>query len=470
MRGSILTKAVIAALVGLLASACSGDTDGGNSTPDVAQAATREPQLSATFTVPATNTPQPSGEALKVFWLLDAEFGDVVTLLEEYEEASYEAGFAAVSQRVFVWSSPEDLEIEFDLAGRELSRREAPERLDPCERLEPDVIDGLAHASLRCLAPSALARYPSPGEPVQYHVPSGLAPDGRWYVYEVQTGLPTQTPSSGPSYALWALNLETGERWQLYESLRFCGGCDGDEETGWSPSGRYYVHVERGPQRRVLLVDFAARSVSDITWRTEFGFTGTAWSPVADVLLRTAGPDALAIADLTAGTEHIVAGATWAAGFDAGGRYVYAWGAPDDAVVVIDVETGEVLGRFEGERSSSDGAPMAVTPLGILAVIGWHRGEACEGTSVRLDAGEVACVEGGDWAAIAPDGSKVAVARRTAAPLQTTPAPYDIVLVDVASGSQLVVAQGAVSTYSPRLTWNKASTHLLIEWPAHRGL
>jgi hypothetical protein len=126
MRGSILSTAVVAALTGLLASACSGDEGGGNATPAATQAGTREPQLTATFTIPATNTPQPSGEAMKVFWLLDAESRDVVTLLEEYEEASYEAGFDSSAERIFVWSTPRDIEIEFDLAGNELSRTGAP--------------------------------------------------------------------------------------------------------------------------------------------------------------------------------------------------------------------------------------------------------------------------------------------------------------------------------------------------------
>jgi hypothetical protein len=471
MRGSILSTAVVAALTGLLASACSGDEGGGNATPAATQAGTREPQLTATFTIPATNTPQPSGEAMKVFWLLDAESRDVVTLLEEYEEASYEAGFDSSAERIFVWSTPRDIEIEFDLAGNELSRTGAPERLDSCERLEADVIDGLTHASLRCLAPSGLAPYPSPGEPVQYHVPSGLAPDGRWYVYEVQTGLPTQTPGSGPSYALWALNLETGERWQLHESLRFCGGCDGDEETGWSPGGRYYVHVERGPDRHVLLIDFTERTVIDITWRNGLGFTGTIWSPVADLLLRTAGPNALAIADLAAGTEHIVPGVEWGAEFDTTGRYVIARSAGGN-LTAIDVATGQVAREFAGERENSDSSPVVLTPDGLIAVTG--RVDRCEGLLVQREATELGCVEGAESSSISPDGSKVAMTRVTAEsePLRRTSQlkEYEIVLFDVASGDEAVVATGAWSAYEPRLTWNEASTHVLIEWPAHRGL
>ena len=50
------------------------------------------------------------------------------------------------------------------------------------------------------------------------------------------------------------------------------------------------------------------------------------------------------------------------------------------------------------------------------------------------------------------------------------PVDYDIVLVDVASGSQTLVAQGARGEYPPRLSWNASSTHLLVEWPLHRGL
>ena len=469
MRGSILAKAMVAALVGLLASACSGDEGGGNATPAATQAGTREPQLTATFTIPVTNTPQPTDAVRKAFWLLDAESGGVVTLLEDHEEEDYWGGFDSAGERVYVWSSrPGGEEAGFDLAGNEVSRGPAPEVRPLCQPNQTVIVQG--QSVPRCEDRTGWAPFPSPGAPRQYYIFDTPSPDGRWDVYEPATGLPTQTPASGDSYDLWAVNLQTGERGRIFQSLYRCGGCDGDVETGWSPSGRYYVHVERGPDGRVLLVDFTARSVSDITWRTEFGFTGTAWSPVADVLLRTAGPDALAITDLTAGTEHIVPGATWGSGFDASGRHVYAWGTPEDALVVVEVASGDVLRRFAGERENSDGAPMAVTPLGIVAVMGYHRGEACEGTSVRLDAREVACVEGGDWAAIAPDGSKVAVARRTGAAQQTTPAPYDVVLVDLASGSQTVVADGAVSGYPPKLTWNAASTHLLIEWPVYRGL
>jgi beta-lactamase superfamily II metal-dependent hydrolase len=93
---------------------------------------------------------------------------------------------------------------------------------------------------------------------------------------------------------------------------------------------------------------------------------------------------------------------------------------------------------------------------------------------VQREVTELGCVEGAESSSISPDGSKVAMTRVTpeSEPLRRTSQPkeYEIVLFDVASGDETVVATGAWSGYEPRLTWNAASTHLLIEWPVYRGL
>ena len=130
-------------------------------------------------------------------------------------------------------------------------------------------------------------------------------------------------PTPGPSYALWAQDLVTGERWQLHEQLWRCGGCDGPSGSAWSASGRYYVHIERGPRKRATLIDFTSRTVSDLTWSSECG-PAIEWSPVADILFRNAGPDAIAITNLETGVEHIIPGLQPPGEFDATGRFVYA--------------------------------------------------------------------------------------------------------------------------------------------------
>jgi hypothetical protein len=261
-------RVLTATLLTALLLACSGD--GG---PRATPSATTSSALPTASTVPTppsapvTNTPEPGGEVQRAVWLVDATSGAVTTLLESENEAPfYEAGFDASGERAYVWSLEADIEIAFDLAGNESSRGPAPELGPACEDGEPVTIDGVTHSTPLCLDPSTSAPYPSPGATRQHYIYNVPSPDGRWYVYQKGADLPTQTPGSGSSYDLWSVNLETGERWQLYEGLFYCGGCDGNEETGWSPSGRYYVHVERGPQRRVLLIDFVSRSVSDITW------------------------------------------------------------------------------------------------------------------------------------------------------------------------------------------------------------
>ena len=466
--GSILKTAAVA-FAALLASACFGEGDA-DVTPAVTQTASREPQLTATFTLPPTSTPEPEGVVMKAFWLVDVESGGVVTLLEDRQAEDYWGGFDTAGERAYVWSSgPDGEQVGFDLEGNEVSRGPAPEVGPLCQPNQTVIVQG--QSVPRCEDRAGWAPFPSPGAPRQYYTFDTPSPDGRWDVSEPATGLPTQTPASGNSYDLSAVNLQTGERWLIFESLYRCGGCDGDEETGWSPSGRYYVHVERGPQRRVLLVDFSERSVIDITWRTEFGFTGTAWSPVADVLLRTAGPNALVIADLADGTEHIVPGVEWSAEFDPTGRYVIARGASGN-LTAVDVATGQVAREFAGERENSDSSPVVLTPDGLIAVTG--RVDGCEGLLVQREVTELGCVEGAESSSISPDGSKVAMTRVTpeSEPLRRTSQPkeYEIVLFDVASGDETVVATGAWSGYEPRLTWNAASTHLLIEWPVYRGL
>jgi hypothetical protein len=463
------------AVVCLLAVSCSGEEGDAVETPARTGTPAPEARTSATVTAPPLVTPSPDAtplpprEVMKAFWLLDTESHSVLTLLES-PVSQYFGGFDAAGDQVFVWSNEADVQIEFDLAGNEVSRGPPPETASLCQTSEPVTIDGLTHPTYECQDREGWAPFPSPGRPRQHYVFDQPSPDGRWHVYQVQIDLPPQA-GSGSSYALWALNLETGERRQLYEPLWHCGGCDGDVETGWSPSGRYYVHVERGQARHVLLIDFADGSVTDITWSNGFGFTGTSWSPVADVLLRTAGPNALAIADLATGTEHIVPGVEWGAEFDATGRYVIARSASGN-LTAIDVATGQVAREFAGERENSDSAPIVLTPDGLIAVTG--RVDGCEGLLVQLETTELGCVEGAESSSISPDGSKVAMTRIAAASealrRTTQSKEYEIVLFDVVSGEEAVVATGAWSGYAPRLTWNVTSTHLLIEWPVHRGL
>ena len=79
---------------------------------------------------------------------------------------------------------------------------------------------------------------------------------------------------------------------------------------------------------------------------------------------------------------------------------------------------------------------------------------------------------------LSPDASKVALARKTGqtGPVNTPSLQalsldvYEIVVVDVATGAEQVVARDALGLeIAPLMAWNAEGTHLLITWPANYG-
>jgi len=471
-------RAVLLAMFSVLCLACTSDEQTPATNTPLSSPTSAADEAVATIAARPTPTPVPA-KPEKVFWLIDVASGDVATLVENYDKNDWQAGFDDSSEHVFAWSRDLDVQIEFDLKGNEVGRTSAPERVSACESLDPILVDGREHPSLRCIDFEGLPRYISPGEPVQYFVAQDVSPDGDWYVYEMDESLPTQAPVSGPGYDLWALNLESGERWRLGGPLYSCGGCDGPSGSGWSHSGRYYVHMERGPQRRAMLVDFAARTITDISWPGEFGGTSVSWSPVADVILRTAGPLAMAITNLETGVEHIIPGLQPLGEFDATGRFAYARSGSgrDETLGVVDVATGELVHAYPGFPSLVGAdlfghpRPLVATPQGIVVVT--EESEDCEGVLIIRDRTLLSCISGGDYPVLSPDASKVALVRETAGPTQTNPGreeEYEIVIYDLETDSEFVAAEGARGHYAPIIKWNAASTHILVEWPAYRGL
>ncbi len=405
--------------------------------------------------------------------------GEITTLLQDYDEDAWSAGFSEDGDRAAVWSVRGDSQIVFDLRGNALDSGPAPERPAACEAQAPVIVNGREHPSLQCIDFEGLPLYVSAGEPVQCIVPFGVSPDGRWHVYQAPSGEATQTPHSGPQ--LRALGSGPGDRRTLAapRAALAIWRMDGPSGSAWSASGRYYVHIERGPRKRATLIDFTSRTVSDLTWSSEFG-PAIEWSPVADILFRNAGPDAIAITNLETGVEHIIPGLQPPGAFDATGRFVYATSGSgrDQGLSVVEVRTGEVVQTFGGvpHRLGANlfgyPRPVVATDQGLVAVTRGND-EACEGTIVHRNDVQLACIEGGEYPNPSFDGSKIVLIRATAGPSPANPGrepEYEVVLYDIATDIETVLAQGARGQDAPITRWNVGSTHVLVEWPAYRGL
>lgn len=147
------------------------------------------------------------------------------------------------------------------------------------------------------------------------------------------------------------------------------------------------------------------------------------------------------------------------------------------------VGTGETLAILPGSASGDPawGAPHPVVAArdGFVAVL--LGAPDCDGAAVYGGAVLLSCIQGAESAAPSPDGSRVIAARkmgetgRAEAPGWSTAGfnVYDIVLVELETGEEKVVASGALSGSgigpsgggAPGFRWNDAGSHVLIRWP-----
>jgi len=193
------------------------------------------------------------------------------------------------------------------------------------------------------------------------------------------------------------------------------------------------------------------------------------------------------LADFEAGTTTRLAAIEWPARFDASGAIIYApaWvygpsnDDPDSAdgvtTTVLEGTALEAIIEVAGAPSANliwfDRPAVVMTDAGpVLAVefaTGCHGGTTVYGPDNR----DGRCFTAAAGAAVSPDGVHVALAKHT--PRVTGPplsVPYDIVLVEVATGEVRTLAREAWSFSEPFLEWNASGTHILVTWPFAFGI
>jgi hypothetical protein len=310
--------------------------------------------------------------------------------------------------------------------------------------------------------------------------------------YMVQTGEVTVGTSGYrvPQHDMWAVDLDTGTTTRLQAGLVHCGGCDARYGPRWSASSRYVAYAEFGGAGRRFLSDLTTGTTRQIASGNEVG-DAPEWSPREDLVAYSTSPHGTVarIEDLAAGTSRELAIA-WPLRFDASGAYLYspAWatvpksGTPTVTTTVIDVATGETLGTLPGGPpaeflwTGATAVTHAAGSKGYLAVL--QQASSCAGTAIYTeDSPQPRCIAGGAQGQIAPDGSRVAIARDVgkSGPVHgpgfsaLSLPRYDIDVVDLSGGARTVVV-GAISFAPPLMLWNAAGTHLLVLWPLAVGL
>ena len=285
----------------------------------------------------------------------------------------------------------------------------------------------------------------------------------------------------GGRYEAWVLDLDTGRRTLVTDALRHCGGCDGRVGPAWSVSGRYvlvgetyggvdsamYLYdVETGQTRKVAEGSF----VSGVT-------TQVRWSPLEDAVLAPAADGSAAIERLPGGEVLAFPEVGWPARFDESGRLVYApaglYALPGGAVrsetVIADAANGEVVARWEGSPATWPvERGVTWTEQGPAALLE-QAPECDDGTLLRHPVlVEPRCLAAARGAAFDPDVEQVAFARPTGGQDVTT--RWEIVLLDIGTGSERVLTSDAIGSEPPLIRWQPEGTHLLVLWPGPTGI
>jgi hypothetical protein len=429
-----------------LAIACSGDDDA-PPTP------TLFPELEATAgptaVPPAVPTQLPTlTEVPAVIWLIDVSSGNVVTLDADPLHSVAAAWFDEATNTVVYQPlrDGESVSIRVDLDGT---------KVEQADYIAPPI--------------------PTPAQT-------------RWQLEYVNR---RELEDNGIRYVLRdasVLDTQTGERRTLATDLYQCIQCDAFSAPQFSPSGRYVFYREHGGENRVFLSDLQAATTRDLT--TDRIDRSPVWSPAADLLLRPSEDGNAILEDVAAGTQKQLPDVPWPADFDPTGAYIYTLTAGPDTVIA-DGTTGAVIATLDGstlydpleqtemplgDPPISTWSPVVGTGDGFVAAITGAAG--CHGTLLYLDETPGACIEDAGNPVFSPDGSQVILARKSG---QTGPvdAPnrqsigldiYDVIIVDVATGDERVLAEGALGFRTPpQVVWNAAGTHILVRWPYDRG-
>lgn len=456
-RRALLTLLSGLALGGLtaIAAACDGSDEAPDPTGTSRPTVTASPSPTTTSTTPpaGTSTPTPSATPIEVthaLWLVDAATAEVTVLLEsphpfggEHFEGDTVTVFASGAHR-------------FALDGTELP---AP---DPVCRGTPEgsEVGGRSYEGIQC------------GE---------VSPDGRYVAYQTYPGL----ASDDLTYEYGFIDLATGEQHVVRDDLQHCGGCDSAHASLWSPSGRYYLLAEIGQERRFFIADPATGGDRPL------GYSGNSWSaewaPNEDVVALSSEVGTRLV-DAAGGHEaeyELPRPAIW----DPSGAYLFAPSRSEaPATRVLDVARGEVHdlpGQTPSTHGWGNGRAVAGVPGGGFTAA-LASPPNCDGVQVTSPLAPPRCIEGSRAAAVSPGGTRVAITRQAgevvAGREATRPSanyvPYELVILDVATGVTVVAPEPllgyapglGIMGFPPEITWNDAGTHLLVRWPSSFGV
>jgi hypothetical protein len=415
-------------------------------------------------------------------WLIDVRSGTKTTLFESHEEAVWYTAFdntdhqAVIGIRSFKQERMTEA-VRFSLDGRELGR-------------EPWLGEGpwdLRSWSWEPGKPLCLAA--SDGAEVYGQFYPGvscgsISRDGRWMIYDTNS---RDIEGSGRFFDRWVVDLASGARKQMLSDARQCQG-DSFYGAQWSPSSEYVFFADCAERGRT----FVGHASSGRTRQIGTGIPNIeqmpAWSPVEDRLVYRGEGGAVVIEDVASLAAIQVPELKWQASFDSMGRYVYSpseLSPPKDSpgsvtTTIYDIAAGQVAATLPGYPAYTrmlPFVPVKGTEGGFVAALEGPPG--CDGTAVYLGVRLVTCVANAGGPTISPDGSMVALARKTGV---TGPGEFpgggsisltifDIVVVDVATGIERVVAQNALGQdLSLPLLWNAAGTHILVRWPFVFGI
>ncbi len=322
-----------------------------------------------------------------------------------------------------------------------------------------------------------------------------FSPDGRRMTYWVWAeGASADTATN--KIDQWVIEIDTGERRLLHEGLVHCGGCDSVPGPKWSPSSRFlYFSDVVGGGDRFFLSDVetgTTRQLTDHVPREPFDVP--AWSPVADVLVRSNVSRATVMENLAEGKTTVLRDLPWPARFDPTGAFLYSPAWPSEtpsagATTVVHVASGSVFGPLHGTPTLRTYIGVGGPPIERHPVVGARDGfvaalldaPGCLGTAIYRNAELTTCVVNAIRPEIAPDGTKIALARATGEAV--TPdvcsacAIREMVVIDALSGKEIVPASRFVRVVmsdeafsSPseavEYSWDRSGTHLLVRGPA----
>jgi hypothetical protein len=310
------------------------------------------------------------------------------------------------------------------------------------------------------------------------------SPNQRWRLYQIAS---RDLPQGGNAADLWVEDLVNGERRELVSGLETCSPCDAETKIAWSPDGDHLYIAEASLRSKVFLIDVPRGVVRDIT--TDVAVREPDWSPTADLLLRPSEAGTTILEDVRTGAARELVSLPWPARFDPSGSYIYSLTSKTETVVAD--QSGNVVARLGGsvsldallrrerplpETRFGSSHPLVKAQSSFFAAASGVAG--CAGTMLFVGAVPRTCVVAAGMPVFSPDGSRVVLARKTG---DTGPvdAPmiqavnmdvYELLLIDVASGRETVLARGALGfELPPQVVWNESGTHILVRWPFDYG-